>query len=78
MAKNKVVINEKDAWSNLANFIGEMLAKYGDELELDSLPDPKVTVRVRRLKQLYREFYKQKNLVKYRGVKLCVDKEKVA
>ena len=28
MVKNKVVIKERDAWSDLANFIGEMVAKY--------------------------------------------------
>ena len=27
MVKNKVVIKERDAWSDLANFIGEMVAK---------------------------------------------------
>lgn len=26
MIKNKVVIKERDAWSDLANFIGEMVA----------------------------------------------------
>ena len=27
MVKNKVVLKERDAWSDLANFIGEMVAK---------------------------------------------------
>lgn len=40
MIKNKVVIKERDAWSDLANFIGEMVAKYADAMELDQLPDP--------------------------------------
>ena len=28
MVKNKVVLKERDVWSNLANFIGEMVAKF--------------------------------------------------
>ena len=40
MIKNKVVIKERDAWSDLANFIGEMVAKYADAMELDKLPIP--------------------------------------
>ena len=35
MVKNKVVLKERDAWSDLANFIGEMVAKYAESMELD-------------------------------------------
>ena len=34
MFKNKVVIKERDVWSDLANFIGEMVAKYAEAMEL--------------------------------------------
>ena len=27
-------------WSNLANFIGEMVAKYAEAMDLDNLSDP--------------------------------------
>ena len=40
MVKNKVVLKERDVWSNLANFIGEMVAKYAEAMDLDNLPDP--------------------------------------
>lgn len=40
MVKNKVVLKERDAWSDLANFIGEMVAKYAESMDLDNLPDP--------------------------------------
>ena len=30
MVKNKVVLKERDARSDLANFIGEMVAKFRD------------------------------------------------
>ena len=40
MVKNKVVLKERDAWSDLANFIGEMVAKYAEAMDLDNLQDP--------------------------------------
>jgi len=62
MIKNKVVIKERDAWSDLANFIGEMVAKYADAMELDQLPDPDNYLRMKRIKQLYMELYKTENI----------------
>lgn len=32
--KNKVIVKDKDEWSSLANFIGNMIAKYADEIDL--------------------------------------------
>ena len=61
MIKNKVVIKERDARSDLANFIGEMVAKYADAMELDQLPDPDNYLRMKRIKQLYMELYKTEN-----------------
>ena len=40
MVNNKVIVKERNAWSDLANFIGEMVAKYAEAMDLDSLPDP--------------------------------------
>ena len=34
MVKNKVVLKERDVWSNLANFIEEMVAKYAEAMDL--------------------------------------------
>ena len=53
MIKNKVVIKERDAWSDLANFIGEMVAKYAEAMGLAQLPDPDNYLRMKRIKQLY-------------------------
>ena len=36
--KNKVIVKDKDEWSSLANFIGNIIAKYADEIDFDSLP----------------------------------------
>ncbi len=42
MVKNRAVIKERDAWSNLANFTWEMVAKYAEDLDLDNLPNPDI------------------------------------
>lgn len=39
MVKNKVVLKERDAWSDLANFIGEMVAKYAESMDLDEFAE---------------------------------------
>ena len=60
MVKNKVVLKERDAWNDLANFIGEMVAKYAESMDLDNLPDPDFYLRRERIRQLYTELYKEK------------------
>ena len=78
MVKNKVVLKERDAWSDLANFIGEMVAKYAEAMDLDSLPDPDHYLLMKRIKQLYVEFYKEKNIEKFRNAKLSIERKAVA
>ena len=78
MVKNKVVLKERDAWSNLANFIAEMLAKYSEAMDLDSLPDPDHYLLMKRIKQLYVEFYKPKNIVKFRNTKISIERKVAA
>ncbi len=78
MVKNKVVVKERDAWSDIANFIGEMVAKYAEEMDLDNLPDPDIYLRKKFMKLLYREFYKEKNIRKFRNTKISVDRKNVA
>ena len=78
MVKNKVVLKERDAWSDLANFIGEMVAKYAEAMDLDSLPDPDRYLLMKRIKQLYVEFYKEKNIEKFRNAKLSIERKAVS
>ena len=78
MVKNKVVLKERDVWSDLANFIGEMVAKYAEAMDLDSLPDPDHYLFVKRIKQLYVEFYKEKNIEKFRNTKLSIERKVAA
>jgi hypothetical protein len=78
MIKNKVVIKERDAWSDLANFIGEMVAKYADAMELDKLPDPDNYLRMKRIKQLYMELYKTENIEKFRSIIIPIERNAAA
>ena len=78
MVKNKVVLKERDAWSDLANFIGEMVAKYAEAMDLDNLPDPDHYLLMKRINQLYVEFYKSKNIAKFRNTKISIEREAAA
>ncbi len=75
MAKNKVVLKEKDAWRDLANFIGERVAKYAEEIDFDNLPDSDIYLREKWMKQLYKKFYKKKNITKFRNTNIFVDRK---
>ena len=78
MVKNKVVIKERDAWSDLANFIGEMVAKYADAMGLDQLPNPDCYLRMKRMKQLYMELYKTENIEKFRSIIISIERNAAA
>lgn len=69
MVKNKVVLKERDVWSNLANFIGEMVAKYAEAMDLDNLPDPDFYLRRERIRQLYTELYEREEYNKVQKYK---------
>ena len=74
MVNNKVIVKQKDVWSDLANFIGEMVAKYAEAMNLDNLPDPDYYLLMKRIKQLYIELYKEKNIEKFRNTKLSIER----
>ena len=78
IVKNKVVLKERDAWSDLANFIGEMVAKYADAMELDKLPNPDNYLRMKRIKQLYKELYKTENIEKFRSIIIPIERNAAA
>ena len=69
---------ESSAWSDLANFIGEMVAKYADAMELDQLPDPDNYLRMKRIKQLYMELYKTENIEKFRSIIISIERNDAA
>ena len=75
MVNNKVIVKERDAWSDLANFIGEMVAKYADAMELDKLPNPDNYLRMKRIKQLYKDLYKTENIEKFRSIIIPIERK---
>ena len=66
------------AWSDLANFIVEMVAKYAESMDLDNLPDPDFYLRRERIRQLYTELYKEKNITKFRNTKISIERKVAA
>ena len=61
-----------------ANFIGEMVAKYAESMDLDNLPDPDFYLRRERIRQLYTELYKEKNITKFRNTKISIERKVAA
>ena len=55
-----------------------MVAKYAEAMDLDNLPDPDYYLLMKRIKQLYVEFYKEKNIEKFRNAKLSIERKAVA
>lgn len=47
-------------------------------MDLDNLPDPDIYLRGKWMKQLYREFYKKKNIKKFRNAKISIEGNLVA
>ena len=54
--KNRVIVKDKDEWSALAEFLGNMIAKYADEIDFDSLPDPDVYLQRRYVYEAYKAY----------------------
>jgi len=59
--KNKAVVKDRDEWTALANFIGNMIAKYADEIDFDSLPDPDIYLQKRYIYESYKAYMKFRN-----------------
>ena len=75
---SNIVLKERDAWSDLANFIGEMVAKYAESMDLDNLPDPDFYLHRERIRQLYTELYKEKNITQFRNTKISIERKVAA
>ena len=62
----------------MANFLGEMVAKYADAMGLEQLPDPDIYLRMKRIKQLYMELYKTENIEKFRSIIIPIERNATA
>ena len=57
--KNTVVIKQRDEWSGLAQFLGDMIAKYAEDMDFDSLPDPDQYLLGRFIRKAYKVFVRE-------------------
>ena len=57
--KNTVVIKQRDEWSGLAQFLGDMIAKYAEDMDFESLPDPDQYLLERFIRKTYKVFVRE-------------------
>ena len=72
--KNKVVVKERNERSALADFIGNMIAKYADEIDFDSLLDMDVYLQKRYVYEAYKMYIRirhQKKQLIESGIMIC-------
>lgn len=56
---NTVVIRQRDEWSGLAQFLGDMIAKYAEDMNFESLPDPDQYLLERFIRKVYKVFVRE-------------------
>ncbi|WP_026505653.1 hypothetical protein [Butyrivibrio sp. NC3005] len=62
MSKNAtVIVEERDEWSSFAEFLGNIIAKYADEVGLDDLPDPHAYIARKNIEKGYKCYMKNIN-----------------
>ena len=64
----RVEIKERDEWSGIAEFLGNIIAKYVDVVDLDALPEPEKYLAEKRLKSMYKKYMEHSKLQR-KGVK---------
>ena len=66
-------------WYSYLSYQGIKGHHYGcDTMDLDSSPDPDYYRFMKRIKQLYVEFYKSKNIEKFRNTKISIERKVAA
>ena len=58
----RVEIKERDEWSGIAEFLGNIIAKYVDVVDLDALPEPEKYLAEKHLKSMYKKYMKLSKL----------------
>lgn len=56
--KQRVEIKERDEWSGIAEFLGNIIAKYIDVVDLDVLPEPDIYLTQKRINKMYKKYMK--------------------
>ena len=58
----RVEIKERDEWSGIAEFLGNIIAKYVDVVDLDALPEPEKYLAEKRFKSIYKKYMEHSKL----------------
>lgn len=56
---SKEKLTGSDEWSSLAKFLGEMIAKYAEVIDIDSLPDPQKYLAFQNMREQYLKYIKE-------------------
>ena len=56
---SKEKVTGSDEWSDLAKFLGEMIAKYAAVIDIDSLPDPQKYLAFQNMREQYLRYVKE-------------------
>ena len=56
--RQRVEIKERDEWSGIAEFLGNIIAKYIDVVDLDVLPEPDIYLTKKRINKMYKKYMK--------------------
>lgn len=56
--RQQVEIKERDEWSGIAEFLGNIIAKYIDVVDLDALPEPGIYLTQKCINKMYRKYMK--------------------
>ena len=57
-AKERSRPSGSDIWAHFAGFLGELIARHAEELDIDSWPDPKKVIMLQELRDMYYRFMK--------------------
>ena len=60
--KQRVEIKERDEWSGIAEFLGNIIAKNVDVVDLDALPEPGIYLTQKRINKMYKKYMKLSEL----------------
>lgn len=47
------MMNMKDEWNGLANFLTSVIEKYAEKIDLESLPDPDKNYKTKQMRDMY-------------------------
>ena len=62
--RQRIEIKERDECSGIAEFLGNIIAKYVDVVDLDALPEPDIYLTQKRIKKMYVKYMKISKLKK--------------